>query len=233
MIRALYQRFKKKSLPYIFAYIGKAIVRFLVYTCRFKVEGVEQFVQMGSSRPCIVMLWHNRLALCAEIVSQFAPQFMYAAFVSNSRDGEPLAILAESYPCGTTIRVPHTGRHEALKKMIERLKQGKEVMLITPDGPRGPRYEVKPGITLAAQQTGAAVFPMSWSATRFWQFNTWDRLILPKPFSTISVIFGSPVELEQQNSPLEESTKTLENALKGIDFKACTSLFTNPAEWPN
>ncbi|PJD96286.1 MAG: hypothetical protein CK425_06240 [Parachlamydia sp.] len=232
MSRPWLRNFKGKHLSFLLAYLAKALVKLIVWTCRLKVQGLEQFIAIGTSRTSIVMLWHNRLTLCAEIVSQFAPQFMYAAFVSNSRDGDPLAIIAESYPCGTTIRVPYQRRHEALKKMIERLKAQKEVMLITPDGPRGPRYTVKPGVILAAQQTDAAVFPMSWSATRFWQFNTWDRLILPKPFATISIIFGSPVELSHSSRCLAEDTESLENALKDIDFKACASLFTNPQKWP-
>ncbi len=69
------------------------------------------------------MLWHNRLALVAEVFSKNASEFNYSAFVSNSRDGEPLAILAKSYPNGDIIRVHHQMRHQALKEMIQRLQK--------------------------------------------------------------------------------------------------------------
>ena len=91
------------------------------------------------------------------------------------------------------IRVSHAARHQALKEVIDHLKATREIILFTPDGPRGPAQRVKPGVIMAAQASGAPIIPFSWEASRFWQFKTWDKFLLPKPFTTITVKLGEPV----------------------------------------
>jgi lysophospholipid acyltransferase (LPLAT)-like uncharacterized protein len=230
MIKIIRYYFRRRIKPFFIAHSAKAVLRAILWTCRCEVEGVEQFQQVASKQKCILMLWHNRLALVAEVMYKHAPQFIYTAVISNSRDGEPLAILANSYKIGRSIRVPHNSRHQALRKMINHLKQYKEVVIVTPDGPRGPRYEMKPGIVVAAKETAAAIIPFSWSANRFWQLKTWDKLILPKPFSTIKVTLGPPIDLLTQDS--QNDLSFLENTLKSIDHKTYTSITLNPNQWP-
>lgn len=174
------------------AYLGRFFIRLLMSTCRLRIEGLERFVQTASQTPCILVLWHNRLAIAADILTRKAPRFVYAAFVSKSRDAEILAALAESYGQGRAIRVPHNARHAALNKAVQCLKEG-QILVITPDGPRGPVYSVKPGVLLAAKASQASLIPFSWQADRYWEFKTWDKLCLPKPFAKIQVTFGSPL----------------------------------------
>lgn len=205
--------FKRKHLGTPIAYTAKYLLRILLWTCRFKVKGLETFVKTASQEACIVVLWHNRLAIVAEFFYRHAPQFIYAAFVSKSRDGEPLARLATSYKVGRAIRVPHNARHQALKTAIEHLNTTKEIVLFTPDGPRGPAFQVKPGVVKAAQESGAAIIPFSWTASRFWQFKTWDQFMLPKPFSTIHVTLGTPVYIPKETS-IEAASADLATTLK-------------------
>ncbi len=214
--RHYWLRFKRNFLSYPIAYGGKYCIRFILWTCRIKVEGLEPFIQMASDKSCILMLWHNRLSIISEILNSHAPQFKYVAFISKSRDGEPLAHLANSYSAGRAIRVSHSAKHQALKLVIENLKTKKEVVLFTPDGPRGPVYKVKPGIALAASQTDAPIIPFSWSADRYWCLKTWDQFRLPKPFASIRVTFGPPFYLKPaaHSMSLEEMIGKLENSLQ-------------------
>jgi lysophospholipid acyltransferase (LPLAT)-like uncharacterized protein len=202
MLRGRWQGLKKKVLPYCYAYLGKYAVKLLLWSCKIHIEGLERFVQHASEEKCILMLWHNRLALAAEILHRYAPQFIYAAVISNSHDADPLFILAYSYKSGKAIRVPHNARHQALKQIINNLKKKREVIVITPDGPRGPCYKVKPGIAFAAKETEATIIPLTWTATRFWQFRTWDKFMLPKPFSSIRVTLGHPIKSTDAPSAL-------------------------------
>ncbi|MBA3236864.1 MAG: hypothetical protein H0T62_00750, partial [Parachlamydiaceae bacterium] len=64
------------------------------------------------------------------------------------------------------------------------------------DGPKGPCYKVKPGILYAAKESGAPIIAFSWEADRFWEFKTWDKFRLPKPFSTIKVTLSSPLQID-------------------------------------
>lgn len=202
--------FKRKWLPYIIAYTVKFAMRIILRTCRIEIQGIDRFVVTANSSPCILMLWHNRMAILPEIMHRNAPQFMYTAFISKSRDGDALAILTKSYSIGKVLRVPHNARHQALNKMISQLKTGKEVMLITPDGPRGPPYVMKPGIVMAAKEAKAKIIPFSWNANRFWQLSTWDKMMIPKPFSKINVSFGDAISLPKGNDDDKDFAINLE-----------------------
>lgn len=193
MLKKAWIKYKRRWLPYLIAYTGKIGMSLLMRTCKLEIKGLNNFIKTAKSYPCILMLWHNRLVVVPGILTKHAPEFIYTAFISKSRDGDPLALIANSYTNGRVLRVAHNARHQALSQMISQLKNGREIMLVTPDGPRGPRYEVKPGIVLAARESGAQIIPFSWEASRFWQLKTWDGMMIPKPFSTVTVTFGEGV----------------------------------------
>lgn len=203
---------RRKLIPLTIAYILKGFFKVLFKTCRIEVNGIDQFKECASKGSCILMLWHNRLTAVAQVLETYASQFTYVAFVSKSRDGEIVASFTESYKGGRTIRVAHNRRDSALKEMVERLKTTQDIIMITPDGPKGPPHEVKPGVLFAAQETGAPIVPFSWNASRFWKMPTWDGLLLPKPFSTIRVTFGIPILVDSSTQ-----TDVLKSALKSIE----------------
>lgn len=200
------------------AYATKICMKLLLSTCRIEVEGLDRFISAAQNSSCILMLWHNRLIALAWFLNRYAPDFVYHAFVSKSRDGEAVARLAESYPAGRVIRVAHNARHRALNKMVECLKNGHAVILITPDGPRGPRYKVKPGVVFAAKESGVPIIPFSWQADKVWQLQTWDQMMIPKPFCKIKVSFGTPIAFEKEEGQNhEESAEQLRNALHKLE----------------
>ena len=186
---------------YLFKYLMKA----LLATCKIEIQGIDHLISSASNRNCILMVWHNRLIILPEFLTKNGPQLIFRAVISKSKDGEILSRLIESYATARTLRVPHNARYQALAEMISQLKQGGEVIVITPDGPRGPRYKVKPGIAIAAKKTDALIIPLSWSASSFWQFKSWDKLIVPKPFSRICVFFGKPIALPKELDASQES----------------------------
>jgi lysophospholipid acyltransferase (LPLAT)-like uncharacterized protein len=97
------------------------------------------------------------------------------------------------------------------------LASGRDVV-ITPDGPRGPVYELGPGIILLAQKSGAPVFPANLEYSRCWRLKSWDRFILPRPFSKIRVIFGPPhhVALTSSDEAFEAERLRLQNAMMAL-----------------
>lgn len=207
-------RFKHKAVPFILAHLGKGVLKLLLFTCRIEIKGAEKYLEIARERGCILMLWHNRIILATEIFLRCAPNFIYAAFASKSRHGEIISVVTNSYKRGKVIRVAHNGKTQALKAMINHLRGGKEMLVIAPDGPRGPRYQVKPGVVLAAKATATPVVPLTWHADKVWEFKTWDRLKLPKPFSRITVDFGDPLIIERDSGrSVEEETERLQAAL--------------------
>jgi lysophospholipid acyltransferase (LPLAT)-like uncharacterized protein len=218
MLKKSWQHIRRRWFPYIFAYSAKMAIRLLIKTCRVKIHGLDTFVKTAETSPCILMLWHSRLVLVSEILNFHAPQFIYTAFISKSRDGDPLAHLATSYPSGRALRVPHNARHLALTQLINSIKNKGEIIIITPDGPRGPKNVIKPGAVLAARETKANVFPFSWNAKRFWQLKTWDQMKIPKPFTSIDVYFGIPFKTRDGEN-FDNDVSLLKQALDNLEKK--------------
>lgn len=191
------------------------ILYLLMKSCRIEVKGLEAFMKIAREDKCILMLWHNRLASIPFILTHFTHTIHYAAVVSGSRDGEILSKIICSFKRGNTIRVPHLSRYQALRAIIERVEEGKEVVVITPDGPRGPCYEIKPGIALAALETQAHVIGLDWEADSYWELNTWDKFRIPKPFSKIKVTFTPSIQFNETPQPtLEEAKGIFKNSLR-------------------
>ncbi len=106
--------------------------------------------------------------------------------------------------------------------MIRNLKENEKPGLIVPDGPTGPRFKVKPGIVLLAKGTGFPVIPITYSGNRIKIFSSWDRFILPLPFSKCRVVYGEPVYVPRDADREEESrcTAQLEAELCRITYDA-------------
>ena len=203
-----------KTKSFLMTTLGKGLIHLLIFTCRIHIEGLERFCELAAKERCILMFWHNRLALAPYILSQFTPQFLFAALVSGSRDGAVLTSMIHSYANGRTIRVPHQARYQALREIVRDIEERKQIVIITPDGPRGPRYSLKPGIAVAALETNAHVVSFNWEAKSYWELKTWDRLRLPKPFTTIRVTFNPSLRFDQTPIPtLDQAKEIIKKAL--------------------
>jgi lysophospholipid acyltransferase (LPLAT)-like uncharacterized protein len=164
-----------------------ATIGVLLWTCRIRIIGLEAFKECVKRHKCILILWHNRIVIGPSLFVKYTPDIGYAALVSASRDGEILSQVIHSCKNATTIRVPHLDRYKTLHDIIAHVKENKSILIMTPDGPRGPCYVVKQGIAIAAKETGAHLVVFDWEGSSFWQLRSWDRLRIPKPFSNITV----------------------------------------------
>jgi len=219
------QFIQQTFLPHLIARIGKSLLRLLCLTCRFEVQGLENFHAAANGKPCIIALWHNRLVITSEILERFGALFNYAIFVSKSRDGKILSIIADSYPEARSILVPHNARAQALKEAVRALKRKNTILLWTPDGPRGPRYQAKAGIIFAAKEASASIVPMTWASSAFWQLKTWDQMLIPKPFSKISVYFGPACRYKDA---ADDNPERLSHTMLAADTIACTMAGCRP-----
>ncbi len=217
MLKSSFRNWKKrlfKIRSFLAAKLSQGLINLLMKTCRVQVQGLEQFCRLAANEKCILMLWHNHLVIVPFILSRYTPQIQYAAIVSGSRDGDILSMIVHSYKNGNTIRVPHLARYQALQEIIRQIESQKHVVIITPDGPRGPVYEMKPGLAIAALETQANVVSLNWKSKTFWELKTWDRLRIPMPFTTIQVSFEAPIRLENFTlTSLEEARAFLKERL--------------------
>ncbi len=171
---------------------------------------------LGKTSSSILMLWHDRLIIIP-FIGKICKEVSFIPVVSHSRDGQILAAMTARYPNGKVISVPHNAKHHALREIVKQLKQELGMVVITPDGPRGPRHLIKSGAAFAAIAADCLIVPLSWSADRFWKLSSWDQFLIPKPFAKINITWGPPIHPQALKSQ-DPSTnkKILKDALDSI-----------------
>jgi len=168
---------------------------------RIKSVGYERY--QNTAEPLIFCTWHGRLF----VGTRFLKGRGLTAMVSQSRDGDVISRLLLRW--GYQPIRGSTGR-EGVKVLVEAIRSLKEgaSMAITPDGPRGPARVVQDGLLAMAQKSGAAIVPTSSSAQ--WRINvsSWDRFLVPLPFSRGVMVFGEPIfvqDIERARSQVQEA----------------------------
>lgn len=164
-------------------------------TLRFEEHGdFGAIVEEGrQGKPYIFALWHGELFPLAAYAKRFDCRF--AIIVSQSKDGEFIARFLERNG-HTTIRGSSSrGGVKALIQTKRLILKEKLIGGITVDGPRGPRHKAKDGVILLAQRTGAQIVPLRASVSRKKVFNSWDKFVVPYPFSKCHFHVGEPMDV--------------------------------------
>jgi lysophospholipid acyltransferase (LPLAT)-like uncharacterized protein len=219
-VKHFYYWLRQRLLPRLVAKTLTLLLFLLGKTLRYKMEGEDFFLKSAAREGCILLFWHNRITLLPEIFTLAPDPISFAALISNSRDGEIIASICESYCKKSAIRVPHQAKFAALKKGVDIVEKEKKILAITPDGPRGPRYKIKPGVALAASSARCPVFAVSWCSTRFWQLSSWDKLIIPKPFSTVYVSFSKAHFSQKEENLIDKLEQTMKELDRSVEEKA-------------
>ena len=158
-----------------------------------RVEGVEHLEAALAKAPSLVpCYWHQHQLYCGKyLVEQRARGLNVGWLISPSVDGELGAMLVRRFG-GTAIRgsSTHTGAR-ALRDYYQALVKDNVSPVITPDGPKGPRFKFKPGAILLSQMSGRPILPMSYAASRAWLIK-WDKFVIPWPFARIAIAIGPP-----------------------------------------
>lgn len=186
-------------------------------TLRFRWQDDSGAFETEPDKPIIFCIWHNRIAMAPILYRNFMkprwPHRRTAGMVSASRDGGMFARILELFGMeairGSSSRRGAQALRDATKAMRNNLD-----LAITPDGPRGPRYEVQPGVISIAQITGCRIIPascrLSWKIT----LRSWDRFQIPLPFSKCEVHFGKAVDVPRKLTP--EEFEAIRNQLQSV-----------------
>jgi len=137
-----------------------------------------------NDEPVAIVLWHNRLFLSAEIVRRYRQGRPAYALVSASQDGAWLSAFFSLAGMRTVRGSSSRLGREAASALVEVLRAGLDIG-ITPDGPRGPCYDFKPGALIVARRTKTPLLLIGAEFESAWQLRSWDRFYLPKPFSRV------------------------------------------------
>jgi lysophospholipid acyltransferase (LPLAT)-like uncharacterized protein len=167
-------------------WLGASVIRLLASTWRMEtINGAELDAARRAGTRVIFALWHGELLPL--LWHQRGENV--AIVISEHRDGEIIARIAESLGYATVRGSSSKGGSRALIGLMREIDAGRDGA-ITPDGPRGPARIFAPGAAIAAQRTGALIAPIRAQASRAWRLRSWDRFLIPKPFARVRVSFG-------------------------------------------
>ena len=197
--------------------VGFRILQLWALTLRYKIEDRAGIVGKVTAQNYIASLWHNRLLIFPFVLRRFFPDRHGAALISASRDGELLADAIKRFGYDVVRGSSSRLGASAILQLSQTLASGRDVV-ITPDGPRGPAYELGPGVVFLAQKSGAAVVPVNIEYSSCWRLKSWDRFILPRPFAKVHVIIGSPHHIELSDTPeqFEAERQRLQQAMMAL-----------------
>ena len=181
---------------------GFRLLQLWARTLRYEIDDRAGIVGRPVAENYIGALWHNRLLIFPIVLRRFFPQRQGAALISASRDGDLLADGVKRFGYDVIRGSSSRLGASAILQLTQVLASGRDVV-ITPDGPRGPAYELGPGIIFLAQRSGGAVLPMNLEYSRCWRLGSWDRFIVPRPFSKVRVLINEPHRV-RSTTTLEE-----------------------------
>lgn len=184
------------------------LLRIWERTLRYEVDDRAGIVGRPVTENYIGALWHNRLLIFPLVLRRFFPNRGGAALISASRDGDLLADAIRRFGYDVVRGSSSRLGASAILQLTEVLGSRRDVV-ITPDGPRGPVYELGPGIVFLAQKTGATVLPMNLEYSSCWRLGSWDRFIIPQPFSKVRVLIDRPYPVQATSTPGEFEAERL------------------------
>lgn len=187
-------------------FLGMLLVRFIYATNRKHFHLPTQL----PDKPFVIAFWHGDLLMQSYNYYQLRRQRHIKIMISDHFDGQIISRFARFFDLGTVSGSSNKNPVKALIQAMRTLKDGYD-MAITPDGPRGPRHEVSDGVIVMAQKTGSKVYVFHCIPSKYWQFGSWDKFTIPKPFGKMDFYISEPIDLSGME--LEEARGSIKSAL--------------------
>ena len=210
---------KKFLYNYIIPYVGLIVVSIISRTYRIKVINpeIEKAIFEKGEVP-IYISWHQRFF---PGITFFAKRHRISIMISKSKDGDYISKIVKILGW-TPVRGSSTrGGKEALEELKDKAMRGCTIGHIV-DGPKGPFGVVKPGLLIIAQYSGMPILPAIVSSDKHWIFNSWDKFMVPKPFSRVIIMFDRETYIPASidNNDFERIRITIEKRLNELYNKA-------------
>ncbi|MGB1131100.1 MAG: lysophospholipid acyltransferase family protein [Haloferula sp.] len=194
------------------------LMRMWCATLRMQIVDRSGLEKIGE--PVLYALWHNRIFVVPRAWQKLCGKHRKAVVLTSaSHDGAMLARAVGVFGIGSVRGSSSRRGVAALVALRKAVKAGKDCC-ITPDGPRGPRYVLQPGLVKLAETSGAPVVPIHAEFSAVWKLKSWDRFHLPKPFSRVRVIFDEALAVPSglSEDDFETWRKRIEDKLRaGVD----------------
>ena len=213
---------RKRAEVAVIAGVGYPLVNALGHTLRWRVEGLHHLdAILASGRQPVMAFWHGRILAA----TYYFRRRGIVVITSENFDGEWIARIIERFGYGTARGSTTRGGRKAMLQLVRDMERGKPSGF-TLDGPRGPARVAQPGAIWLARATGNPVLPFHLEASSYWTMRSWDRTQIPKPFSTVTLAVGEPLDVprEATDAQLESARQDLERRLGVLESKALSLL---------
>lgn len=195
--------------------VAAALARLLGATLRLRAEGVDVLTpHWAASRPLIYCVWHGRMLMVPWVNARLRRTHgarAVSVLASRSRDGGIVGAYVSRFGLDVVRGSSSRGGAAALRALVAAVQAGRDVALV-PDGPRGPRAQLGPGIVALAALTGAPVVPLGFAARPAWRLATWDEFMVPAPFARAALVIGAPTTIGR-DADRERARKDVERSL--------------------
>jgi lysophospholipid acyltransferase (LPLAT)-like uncharacterized protein len=199
---------------YVFGSLAAGLIRLLYATIRWECV-VPEGVAIDSQN--IYAFWHGRMLMLPRWYRSRQKRPLYM-LISQHGDGRLIAFAIKLLGIQSVAGSSSRRGVAATLELMRRLDEGASIG-ITPDGPKGPRQVCKKGVVTLAQQAGIPVQPVSYSIEERWVIPSWDRMIVPRPFSRGVVVFADPIKIAAEEDRNEARVR-IQESLNGITEKA-------------
>ncbi len=237
MLKDTWRRIRKSdALRAVGCWIAAQYIRLVWATGRWEIKNAATPERFWRERkPFIIAFWHGRLLI---LPAMWPTTAKISMLISMHRDGELIARAIGYFGHGTvrgSAAKPGSNKDRggaaALRGMLKALKAN-EYVGITPDGPRGPRMRVSDGIVTVARVAGAPIIPCSYSARTRRVLGTWDRFVIPLPFTRGVIVWGEPIYVarDADAGALETARLTVEAGLNAVTVAADNAMGVEPVE---
>lgn len=203
----------KRHMPSWLAGILAFIAKSFSLTFRVSFDDPEGWTKTGEPCPAVIAIWHNRILFPACLIPREIRKRL-TVLISASRDGEYVSAFIKFFGLNVVRGSSSRGGAQALVELIRETRNGHSVIL-TLDGPRGPKYTIHPGAVAISQKTGVPILPLVLNSKSYWQLKSWDRMQIPKPFTKLIFRVGKPIHIPA-DMPIDEAENMLKNAMLAI-----------------
>lgn len=212
-------KLSEKLLMRIGPWLAAGMIRLVHASLRIETLGEEPLRKLWTGHQHVILaFWHDQLFMMARGYRGPGAHVL----ISASRDGEYIARTMDYFGIGSIRGSSNRGGRAAFREMVEMAKQPVD-LAITPDGPKGPRHEVKEGVVQLARLSGRPVVPMAFACSRGHRFRSWDRFLLPLPPGRGIFSFGEPLYYAEGDTT-EGFCQRLQLAMEENERAACERL---------
>ena len=202
---------KKKFRIFIQKYFVPILVFLYVKFLQLTSKFIFHYPKEVPKENFILLMWHREGLMHPINYHQFKKNGVIKSIISEHRDGDMIKNIFLLLGIGSISGSSTRGGSKALINAIKNIKNNISDVAITPDGPKGPVYSIASGAVVIAQKTKAKIYIAHYKASSFWELNSWDKYIIPKPFGIINFYISEPLDIGSLS--IEEANKLIKTKM--------------------